>query len=526
MLGSEAGDARSIRPRTSSASAAWRRASCSSSTSRPAGSSRTTRSRRGRHPAALRRVVRRQRRPLRRPRRQGAARRSHRARCATRQLAFGYSQEDLRVLLAPMAQGGEEPIGSMGNDNAARRPLRPAPAAVLLLQAALRPGHQPADRPDPRVDRHVAGAPASAPRATCSTRRPSTRRQLVDGPADPAQRRARDAAPASTTVASARTRSTSPGRSQDGPEGLHARAGRRLRRGLRRRRPPASTSSSCPTAASAADRAPIPSLLAVAAVHHHLVREGTRLQAGLVRRVRRAARGPPLRDADRLRRQRDQPVPAVRDRRRAASPTGRVPDVASADDGRAQRRQGDRQGPAQDDLQDGDLDDPVLLRRADLRGRRPRAGSSSTAHFTGTASRIGGIGLEHARPGGARPPRARLRPHGRRRRPAAGRRRLRVAPRRRAPHVEPGDDRAAPARRPRDERHRAGQATTSTPRMVNEDAARRATLRGLLRFRPRRRGRSRSTRSSRPRRSSSASPPARCRSARSRPRRTRRSRSR
>jgi len=30
------------------------------------------------------------------------------------------------------------------------------------------------------------------------------------------------------------------------------------------------------------DRAPLPSLLAVAAVHHHLVREGTRLQAGLV----------------------------------------------------------------------------------------------------------------------------------------------------------------------------------------------------------------------------------------------------
>ncbi len=31
-----------------------------------------------------------------------------------------------------------------------------------------------------------------------------------------------------------------------------------------------------------AERAPIPSLLAVASVHHHLVREGTRLQAGLV----------------------------------------------------------------------------------------------------------------------------------------------------------------------------------------------------------------------------------------------------
>ena len=47
--------------------------------------------------------------------------------------------------------------------------------------------------------------------------------------------------------------------------------------------------------------------------------------------------------------------------------------------GRAQHRQGHRQGPAQDDLQDGDLDDPVLLRRADLRGRRPGEARSSTA---------------------------------------------------------------------------------------------------------------------------------------------------
>src|SRR6202012_2015762 len=31
-----------------------------------------------------------------------------------------------------------------------------------------------------------------------------------------------------------------------------------------------------------ADRVPVPALLAVSSVHHHLVREGTRLQAGLV----------------------------------------------------------------------------------------------------------------------------------------------------------------------------------------------------------------------------------------------------
>jgi glutamate synthase domain-containing protein 2/glutamate synthase domain-containing protein 3 len=35
-----------------------------------------------------------------------------------RQQAFGYTQEDLKVLLAPMAADGEEPTGSMGNDAA------------------------------------------------------------------------------------------------------------------------------------------------------------------------------------------------------------------------------------------------------------------------------------------------------------------------------------------------------------------------------------------------------------------------
>ena len=34
-----------------------------------------------------------------------------------RQRAFGYTEEDLRLLLAPMADTGKEPLGSMGNDN-------------------------------------------------------------------------------------------------------------------------------------------------------------------------------------------------------------------------------------------------------------------------------------------------------------------------------------------------------------------------------------------------------------------------
>ncbi|HWD15587.1 MAG TPA: glutamate synthase central domain-containing protein, partial [Casimicrobiaceae bacterium] len=35
-----------------------------------------------------------------------------------RQQVFGYTQEDLKIILAPMAQNGEEPVGSMGNDAA------------------------------------------------------------------------------------------------------------------------------------------------------------------------------------------------------------------------------------------------------------------------------------------------------------------------------------------------------------------------------------------------------------------------
>ncbi|MFP4499970.1 MAG: glutamate synthase large subunit [Candidatus Hydrogenedentota bacterium] len=44
----------------------------------------------------------------------------------TRQMAFGYTQEDLEVLLTPMAENGKEPVGSMGND-AALAVLSPRP---------------------------------------------------------------------------------------------------------------------------------------------------------------------------------------------------------------------------------------------------------------------------------------------------------------------------------------------------------------------------------------------------------------
>ncbi len=62
-----------------------------------------------------------------------------------------------------------------------------------------------------------------------------------------------------------------------------------------------------------ADRVPVPSLLATAAVHHHLIRSGLRDEVRYRGRNRRGARGPPLRAAHRVRRRGGQPVPRVRD---------------------------------------------------------------------------------------------------------------------------------------------------------------------------------------------------------------------
>ena len=74
-----------------------------------------------------------------------------------RQQVFGYTDEELRVLIAPMARTGAEPIGSMGTDTPVAVLSRASPAAVRLLQPAVRPGDQPAAGRHPRGARHLAG---------------------------------------------------------------------------------------------------------------------------------------------------------------------------------------------------------------------------------------------------------------------------------------------------------------------------------------------------------------------------------
>ena len=109
------------------------------------------------------------------------------------------------------------------------------------------------------------------------------------------------------------------------------------------------------------------------AVHHHLVREGTRLRAGLV-----VESGEP-REVHHIATLIGYGASAINpylmfETLDELADRGLCPATSTTTTAEQRDRQGDRQGPAEDDLEDGDLDDPVLLRRADLRGGRARAG--------------------------------------------------------------------------------------------------------------------------------------------------------
>ena len=80
---------------------------------------------------------------------------SHRS-VLQRQKIFGYTEEELRVLITPMAATGAEGIGSMGTDTPEAVLSEPAAADLRLLHPAVRAGHQPAAGRHPGGGRHLA----------------------------------------------------------------------------------------------------------------------------------------------------------------------------------------------------------------------------------------------------------------------------------------------------------------------------------------------------------------------------------
>ena len=424
------------------------------------------------------------------------------------------------------AQNGEEPIGSMGNDSPLRGALEQEQDALPLLQAAVRAGHQPADRPDPRRARDVLVS-FIGPKPNLlgiDEMNPPLRLEVTQPVLDFDEmekirhiERYTDGKFRSfeLDITLSGARGASEGDRSARSRASRAQAEDAVRAGYidpHHLRPPASHRDqlAIPGAARAVGDPPAPREQGPA----HVDRPGGRDRLG--------ARGAPLRAARRLRRRGDPSVPRARDAA-ATSPTRKLGAGRRRQEGVQELRQGDRQGPEESDVQDGHLDLHVVHRRADLRGGRPVAARSSTS--TSPARR--------------RTSRASACSKSPRKRSACTARRS-AATRCSRDALDAGGEYAW---RVRGEEHmwtpdaiaklqhaaRANSYATykEYAQLINDQSRAAHDVPRPVRVQARRSARRcRSRKSSRRRRSSSASPPARCRSARSRPRRTRRSPSR
>jgi len=196
-----------------------------------------------------------------------------------RQQAFGYTQEDLRVLITPMAATGAEPIGSMGNDVslAVLSDKRP-PLFNYFKQLFAQVTNPPIDPIREEIVMSLA-AGVGAEKNLLSEGEEHAHQLILDQPIllnqelETIRHVNHDIFRADTIDITWDV--------AEGADGLESRleavceeAEEAIGKGFNililsdRRTGPR--------------RVPIPALLAVGAVHHHLVRAGTRLRAGLI----------------------------------------------------------------------------------------------------------------------------------------------------------------------------------------------------------------------------------------------------
>jgi glutamate synthase (NADPH/NADH) large chain/glutamate synthase (ferredoxin) len=194
-------------------------------------------------------------------------------------LLFGYAQDDMKAMLAPLARNAEEAVGSMGNDTplavlSQRKPLLYSYFKQLFAQVT----NPPIDSIREAVVMSVAASVGSEHNLLDET--PEHARQLViENPIlhDDELERLRQVE--SDVFRSHTVDTTWP--VADGEAGLE-RALDRVCAAADHALAGGANILVLSDRAAGPDRVPIPSLLATGAVHHHLVREGTRLQAGIV----------------------------------------------------------------------------------------------------------------------------------------------------------------------------------------------------------------------------------------------------
>jgi len=199
-----------------------------------------------------------------------------------RQQLFGYTQEDLKLLMTPMATTGEEPVGSMGNDT----PIsalsdRPKPLFTYFKQNFAQVTNPPID--PIREELVMSLVSIIGPRPNLFDLEGSSRKKRLEVHqpilTNANLEKIRSISDLGDHFRSLTLDTTWP--AESGAAGMETaidelcdQAEAAVRDGvniiiLSDRR-------------AGADRIPIPSLLACAAVHHHLIREGLRTSVGLV----------------------------------------------------------------------------------------------------------------------------------------------------------------------------------------------------------------------------------------------------
>ncbi len=196
-----------------------------------------------------------------------------------RQRAFGYTEEDLRILLGPMAAQGVEPVGSMGTDTAlAVLSDRPRLLYDYFKQLFAQVTNPPLDAIREELVTDMSST-LGAERNLLKPEPESCHQIRIEYPIldnDETARIRRNPDPTLRAV----TLSTlfDP---REGSGGIAGAMDELCRRAS------AAVADGCAVLVLSdrgvdADHAPIPALLVTAGVHHHLVREGTRTRCALI----------------------------------------------------------------------------------------------------------------------------------------------------------------------------------------------------------------------------------------------------
>ncbi|MGH9340566.1 MAG: glutamate synthase large subunit [Acidobacteriota bacterium] len=206
-----------------------------------------------------------------------------------RQQVFGYTTEDLRMMMAPMAKDGNEPVGSMGFD---------APLAVLsdrpqllynyFKQLFAQVTNPPVD--SIREELIMSIGTAIGPERNLLKPEPESARQIkLDSPILSNEeleklRQLDGTGPGATASRRGFQTITLPifFRVKEDGQGLERAMGELCRRADEALAAGHEIIVLSDRGLTDRENAPIPSLLAVAGVHHHLIRQGTRTRVGIV----------------------------------------------------------------------------------------------------------------------------------------------------------------------------------------------------------------------------------------------------